>query len=249
MVTLYRRYREFLNSIERIQQLRGEFYIDPIIIVVWADPEMNKIGIMENLLKEAKVNYILERRKSQYDGWGKPTTPAELLNFKVGIDFIKSKFQHYFVILQGADILVEEGIYRWISDEIVKYPALLFFWNNKLETQNAWHTNFFAVKDLNYWPKFEDKYANDTLETMWGRRLRDEGLTEFLHSHNSRGLKFKEIHSSVISTNVPNNVGSGVYYFVNGSLQLILIERIKLQIKRAYSWLKSIFRMILLVKR
>lgn len=240
VITLYRRYFEFINSVDRIQEIKGELGVDPIIIVVWAVPEIPQFGLMERLLEEGKVHYVLERPLSEFDGWGRPTTPAELLNFKVAVSFIERHFSNYYIILQGADILVKDGIYYWISKEIENYPAILFFWNSGLEIQYAWHTNFFVVKDLRYWPKLEDKYCTDTLETMWAKRLRDEQLNDFLHSHNSRHLKFQEVHSSTRDTIFPGNPNSGVYSFVDGVFKITIFNRIKTYIKRVLQWLKLI---------
>lgn len=238
VVTLYRRYYEFVDSIENINRLKKEFKVPPIIIVIWAVPEEDKFGLMEKLLTQGKIHYVLERKISEYDGWNKPTTLAELLNFEVAINFIKGKFVGYYIILEGADILVNNGIYYWIDNEIRYWAAILFFWNNNLTIEDAWHSNFFVIKDLNYWPKYEEKYAHDTLETMWGKRLRDEKLTDFLHSHNSRHQRFTEIHSSTKDSIYPVDRGSGVFSFRNGAFTRTLSGYIKYYYNRVKGWLK-----------
>ena len=240
VITLYRRYYEFVNSVENTYKLRGEFTLAPIIIVVWADPEPDKFGLIERFLKEGKIHYVLERRKSEWDGWGRPTTPAELLNFKVGFDFIKERFKDFYIILQGADILVKEGIYGWVNSEITKWPAILLFWRNSLETQNAWHTNFWVVKNLKYLPRYNEKYQVDTLETMWAKTLRDDGLNDFLHSHNSRNLKFQEVHSSTKDTIFPQDFGSGVFLFKDGVFVWSRWLYYKSLIKKVLKWLRLI---------
>ena len=245
VVTLYRRYLEFLNSIERIHEIKVETPVKTIVIVVWAVPEENKFGIMEKLVKEGKIDVVLERPLSEYDGWGKPTTPAELLNFDVAINYIMANYSNYYIVLQGADIIVEYGIHGWINREIPKYEAILFYWRNGLAITDAWHTNFFVVKNLQYWPKFEKKYEFDTLETMWGKRLRDEGLNQFLQSHNSRNLKFAEYHTSTPDTIYPEDYGSGVYSFVKGEFK---INKFKYYLQGIKSWLKSLLNTIPWIK-
>lgn len=243
LVTLYRRYFELVDTINNIQRLKGEFKLAPIIVIVWADPEPDKYGLMEQFLKEGKAHYILERKKSEYDGWNKPTTPAELLQFEMGFNFIKEKFkgQDYYIVVNGADILVSDGIYGLVDKEIQTHSAVLFFWFNGIATMDAWHTNFFAVKDQRYLPKYEEKYAVDTLETMWGKRLVDENLRDFFKSHNSREMKFKHIHDSTHTTLFPSNNGSGVFVFKNG----IFVENTYLKVKaffiKGLKWLKSLF--------
>jgi hypothetical protein len=72
---------------------------------------------------------------------------------------------------QSADIKVNPGTYKLINDNIKTNNAVLFFWENGIARENVWHTNFFAVKNLQYLPPVNTPMDSDVLETKYGKYL------------------------------------------------------------------------------
>ncbi len=194
LITVYRRYREFLKSLENTEQFISDFKEKPEIVVIWASPVIGQLWFFQELIKEGRINHLLFREKHELDGVG-PTTPLEALNLNKGLDFIKTNYrdEDIYIIGQASDIMVNEGIYKMLDGLMHNgEQAVLFFWQNGIARENAWHTNFFCVlPKKEYWPPICESWDADTLEVQWGKRLGDKNLP-FYRNHNSRCLKFHE---------------------------------------------------------
>lgn len=188
LITLHRRYRELIESLETVKELEDEFDIKPKKIVVWADPCIGHYWILRQLLQEEKIDYLVLRNKSVFDGEGKPTSYPESLNIKKGFEFIEENFKDYFVIVKASDVFPRPGIFEYINKKIKDVPAILFFWENRIEKINAWNTCFFAVRhDFKEIPPVSNN--SDTLEINWGKMLASKKVA-FERNHNSRDRKF-----------------------------------------------------------
>ena len=201
LITIYNRFHELQEHLKYNNFLFNEFDEKPYIIVVWASPKQEYLWIFENLIKDGYIDKLLFRDDLNCDG-NVPTTYPESLNLKLGFEYIKNNFSKdsYFIVGQTADIQVEQGTYKLIQDNIKERDAILFFWENGISRDNVWHTNFFAVKNLDYLPPVYLQDDSDVLETRWGKYLLDNNLFNFLRSHNSRSKKFKHLH---LSENLP----------------------------------------------
>lgn len=235
LITVFRRYHELVKSIEHIHNVRAEFKKPPIIVVVWAAPEVQRMFLFESLIKLGFIQHVLYRDQDPSDGLGKPTTAPESLNLRLGLEFIDKNYKNYYVVGQACDITTKPQIYRWIDAEIEKYEAVLFFWNNGISLENVWHTNFFVTRSRNYWPPLAKEGDADTLERIWGRYLSENKLNNFSRSHNSRGLKFNHDHISELMEEFPKETKK-VKFTIN--CEVIVKKDIKYYYRRFVRWLK-----------
>lgn len=200
MMTVCRRYHELDKSIKHIESLYSEFKEKPDIVVVWAAPELGRLWYFQDLLKNKRIAHLVYRESTTKDGLTEgPTTYGASLNIRKGLDFIKSTYKPpFYVICNDADISVEPGHFKWIDKEMEgSIEGVLFFWQNHIRNENAWHTNFFVISDNeNYWPPVSSVDSPDVLECQWGDNLANLGLGNILRSHNSRNQKFLHIHES-----------------------------------------------------
>lgn len=194
LITIYNRFHELAQHLIHNNSLFNEFDEKPYVIVVWAAPKSEYLYLFEDFIKNGLVDKLLFREKTDLDGG--PTTFTETLNLNIGFDYIKDNFVEgeYFIIGQSADIKVNQGTYKLINDNIKTNNAVLFFWENGIARENVWHTNFFAVKNLQYLPPVNTPMDSDVLETKYGKYLLNNNLNSFLRSHNSRSKKFQHLH-------------------------------------------------------
>jgi hypothetical protein len=197
LITVYRRYHELQNNLLAIDEFERQLGYRPKVIIVWAAPDIGRMWFFQKLIKERKVTHVIYRPRNESDDG--PTTYSESININFGLSWIKRCYaSNHYVIFHAADILVYPKTYELINREMQSgKDAVLFYWQNCVNAQNAWHTNMFAVSfNEDYWPPISSKENHDTLEIQWGQQLRFKQLRNVLETHNSRELKFKHSHDS-----------------------------------------------------
>ncbi len=198
LITIYRRYAELEKNLIGIRALFSEFLIEPDIVVIWAAPEVGRLWFFQNLLNRGLITHLIFREAISEEGKCATTYP-ESLNLRKGLLFIKQKYYNYYVIGQATDICPNPGTYKFVDENMRNdnNNAIVYFWQNGIAWADVWHTNFFVVKDdERYWPPISSLDEGDTLETQWGKKLKNQNLPGIVVTHNSRNQKFSHIHSS-----------------------------------------------------
>ena len=227
LITVHRRYYELNRTIENIEKLKEEFASPPIIVVVWACPEIGRLWFFQELLKQGKIDRLVYREATEFDNNNGPTSYPASLNIRVGLDFIKREYSlfNYYVIGHDADIVPNTGTFKYIDQEMQDFnkDGVLFFWENGIRHVDTWHTNFFAVSsNKNYWPPISDR-GGDVLESQWGTELLNNNLRNFTVSHNSRSQKFLHIHSTETEPSFPFKPqveSEGVFIYIKGRVSI-----------------------------
>ena len=172
----------------------------PPVVVVWARPELSRRWVMEELRSEGLITHVLERGPVEGERDGCATTHPESHSIRQGLDFIKAEYgETHFAIMQGADIWVKPGMYRFLTDRMNEQEnsAVLFFMPNGVVHRDCFHTNFFAVPmDEIYWPPLAKKEDQDMLERKWGLQLKENKVPDILIWHNNWDKSFIHAHES-----------------------------------------------------
>lgn len=200
LMTVFRRYHEFVKNLENLINLaKKELGIDnPEIIVVWAQPEIGRIHLFKKLLAEGKIKRVLGRPKLDGEE-GISTTFPESYNIRYGLSYLKEKYESDItVIFMTADIYIQEDTLTFLKNKFNDgNRAVLFHWPNGFVQSNIWHTNFFMIPiDEKYWPPLANKDEQDVLEWKWGKDLAEKNLTDVFRWHNYNNRKFIHSHDS-----------------------------------------------------
>lgn len=184
-----------------------ELGFKPDIIVVWASPEIGRLHFFQGLIKEGFITKVLERLDREgLDGPVKATSPGESLSIRMGLEYISNNYgPDTYVIMQCADVLPQPGVYQYLNREMNSgVDGVLMFREGGIVRSDNWNTNFFAVSlNKDYWPPICNKDHHDILERQWGIRLQEQGLTNFVKSHNSRCKKYIHEHTSETKITFP----------------------------------------------
>lgn len=165
-------------------------------MVVWAQPEVSRLWFFQELLASGQLDHVLGRPPLAGEVGEGPKTYPESHSIRKGLEFVREHYPEHFVIFQTADIWVQEGTYRFLSEGMQEHQAVVFRWINSCGGDNVWHTNFFAVADEAYWPPVSGPDHPAVLEQQWGMALAKENLPGIHASHNSRDQKFLHRHES-----------------------------------------------------
>lgn len=201
LMTVARRYHELSSNLVRVREVAlRELGYQPDVVVVWAAPEVGRLWLFQKFLAEGQVTHVVGRPPlAEENGYGGATSHPESHNIRAGLEFILSTYepQAHYVVMNGADISVNDGTLKFIDAKMKEHQAVLYHWDNGSCNSGIWHTNFFAVcLDERYWPPLSPPEHADVLERQWGRKLeliRPEGVFEW---NNSRNQRFKHLHES-----------------------------------------------------
>lgn len=172
LITLHRRYGDLQRAIRIYRELRSEFSVQPKLVLIWSTPEYG----LHWLIDELHFDDIIYRSKLIFEGERGSTTYPESHNINIGLKYIKKKYgPDCYVIVQASDIIVKQGAYAAI-DEVMQEKSnnvVVFHWENACVRIGCFHTNFFGVSmNEEYWPPKCNYDEHDTLEWVWGKRLR-----------------------------------------------------------------------------
>lgn len=229
-ITIYRRYHELLRNIDWVWECSKELKERPDVVVLWNSPQIEKVGLFQKLLADRKITHLITRI-----GGKDSITVEESQNIREGLEFIDSFYIDYFVIFQTIDIRAKPGIYGYIEGELYQgKQAVVFHWENRTFSRrgDVFHTNFWALKNKIYWPPVILKESPDVLERYWAVQIRDNNLSNFTVSTNSRDRRFIHNHESdkLPPFTFSCNMSAGVFMYINGYMS---------PWKRFIQWLKS----------
>jgi hypothetical protein len=202
VITVYRRYHELAAAIERIKELAGEFEETPEIVVVWAQPEVGRLWLFQQLLESGAISCVLGRPRLPEESPERSTTYPESHNIRLGLNWVRDNYDPdtTYAVVMSADVYPNpHQAFQFIDEHMSreKGRAVVFHWPNGCVPVNIWHTNFFAVcLDEKYWPPVVEPGREDTLELAWGKQLAQRRLDAVLESHNSRDKRFVHTHQS-----------------------------------------------------
>lgn len=201
LITLHRRYHEFVKTIKNIYSKIEYFSERPSIFVVWADPEPGRYWLLDSFLKNNLIESIILRHVLLDENGKTPTTFYESHNIRIGLENVFRTYPNCYCIVQASDITVTEYGFHLIETEMNRgASAIAFPWINT--NFGAFHTNLFCVtNDKSIWPPFADKKSRDVLERLWYKDLERKNLLKkftnisnynnsvFLHEHITESLE------------------------------------------------------------
>lgn len=200
VITLHRRYHEFLKNLRRTRErCQEELGYIPDIILVWACPEICQLWFTRELLNNQLVSHIIGRPALPDERPGNTTYP-ESHNIRLGLEYVRATYDpatHYAVVM-SADIWVQGGTMGFFKNKIDEgHQAVVFHWDNGCVREGVWHTNCFAVP-LNelYWPPVSTIGQQDVLERQWGLLLTERQPPGVFKWHNSGEKRFLHRHES-----------------------------------------------------
>lgn len=174
MITLHRRYHELIDNVQHIYRCRVFFKHHPIIYVLWADPEISKKWILDELQKNNLIHKVIYRNTVDKTG---STSFYESINFRKALPIIfDENGNDCFVIVHATDTKVSPMAYNIFEKQINQgFDASVFKWNS--EMLNAWKTAVFAVtSNQDIWPPLINNNNPDVLEVAWPKSLNYNNL-------------------------------------------------------------------------
>jgi hypothetical protein len=223
VVTLFRRYYELQQTIERIWEMAGEFEFIPEVVVVWAQPELGRLWFIQELLDAGKIQHVISRPKLVGEEPGVATTYPESHNLRLGLQYVTDNFltEDTYVIGMAADVCPRHGTFAFIDNHIRENAkAVVFHWPNGCCHSGVWHTNFFVVPlDDRFWPPLSGLEHQDVLERQWGMMLSERRLEGVVETHNHNDKRFVHCHQSETQPEwplVPLNDGNSVGFAILG---------------------------------
>ena len=226
LITLYRRYHEFCNSIENIERYKKFFKIKPDIYVIWSSPEHGKLWLFEDLIKKNIIQKLITRKGFPNENGKLPTSFFESHNIRLGLETVFRDYPDSYCIVQAADVKITEYGFNVIENEMISgASAVTFVWNNTY-TLNAWATNCFAVSSARkFWPPFVEYDTIDTLERYWYKEFAKNNKKDhitvlgnqsnFIFTHEHKSEKLPRFLDKFI------NEKESVSFFIKGKKSLI----------------------------
>jgi hypothetical protein len=181
LITLYRRYHEFCNSIENIERYKKFFKVKPDIYVIWSSPENGKLWLFEDLIKKDIIQKLITRKGFPNENGKHPTSFFESHNIRLGLETVFRDHPDSYCIVQAADVKITEYGFNVIENEMISgASAVTFIWNNRFTT-DAWATNCFAVSSARkFWPPFVEYDTVDTLERYWYKEFAKNSKKDYI---------------------------------------------------------------------
>lgn len=181
LITLYRRYHEFCNSIENIERYKKFFKVKPDIYVIWSSPEHGKFWLFEDLIKKDIIQKLITRKGFPNENGKLPTSFFESHNIRLGLETVFRDHPDSYCIVQAADVKITEYGFNVIENEMLSgASAVTFIWNNRY-TSDAWATNCFAVSSARkFWPPFVEYDTIDTLERYWYKEFAKNSKKDYI---------------------------------------------------------------------
>lgn len=178
--------------------LASELNQKPDVVVVWARPEIGRMWVFQELMKEGLITHLIGRPALPEEQDGVATTYPESRSIRKGLEFIRDNYGNdCYALVQSADISPKPGIFSHIDSEMMEKDGVLFFLNTGICHSDVWYTNFFAVSmNENYWPPLANMGDQDILERKWGLKLSKEKLNNFCKWHNNFDKSFIHAHES-----------------------------------------------------
>lgn len=239
LVVLHRRYYELCKNLPRyIEQFKKELQQEPVVVVVWSEPNVGHLWIFQELIDQGLITHFLTRIEG---GHRKSISYHCARDMRVGLDFIKKEYgENFFAICHCADICPREGVYFGVNCEMQTHEAYLCALPNNIVHNDIWHTNFFAVgMNEEYWPPLIPDKDPDILEHKWGKELKAKCLNNYFHGHNNYHKTFAHDHDSEYQPDfalVPQTHTISFCLHIKGRQNLLT---------RSFTWLKSLLRLIL----
>ena len=224
LITLHRRYYEFVNSIKNIKSKSVFANNFPSIFVVWADPDPTRYWLLNELIEDKIIELLITRHMLPGENLKVATTFYEANNIRLGLENVFRAYPNCFCIVQASDIIITDYGFDLMINEMNRGAnAVVFYWS-----ANAFHTNCFAISNnKDYWPPFVKKNDPSILELIWKRNLASKKIDNFLTAmSNYNRIAFEHDH---ISENmipfpikyIPKNATINCY--VSGSMSFIKI--------------------------
>ena len=226
LITLYRRYHEFCNSIENIERYKKFFKVKPDIYVIWSSPENGKLWLFEDLIKKDIIQKLITRKGFPNENGKHPTSFFESHNIRLGLETVFRDHPDSYCIVQAADVKITEYGFNVIENEMISgASAVTFIWNNRFTT-DAWATNCFAVSSARkFWPPFVEYDTIDVLERYWYKEFAKNNKKDyitvlgnqsnFIFTHEHRSEKLPKFLDKFIVEN------ESVGLFIKGQKSLI----------------------------
>lgn len=196
-MTVYRRYHELKKSLARVHEVYDkEIGGKPLVVVVWADPEIGRLWLFQELIQLGLIYTVLSRKALPNEG-SLATSFCESYNIRLGLEYIDKEFKGFPVIFQTADVCPKNGTYGFIYHNLKEgNKAVLFLWENGCIRENVWHTNLFGLADMKYAPPLSEINHPDVLERQWGIKLTEQNLGDFTRWNNFNSKMFTHEHIS-----------------------------------------------------
>lgn len=224
LITLHRRYYEFVNSINNIKSKLYLFPEPPSIFVVWADPEPSRNWLLNELVENKTIELLIGRCALPGEDSKVATTFYESNNIRLGLENVFRFYPKCFCIVQASDIIITNyGFDLMISEMHRGANAVVFYWSS-----NAYHTNCFSISsDKKYWPPFVKMNDPNILEYIWKKTLFFKKIDSFVTTmSNSNNIAFEHNHISEnmkpfpFKNSVKNNM---IFCYIRGSISFMKI--------------------------
>lgn len=234
LITLHRRYHELIDNVQHIYRCRIFFKHNPIIYVLWADPEISKKWILDDLKKRKLINKIIYRKTIDKTG---STSFYESINFRKAFPIIfQENGNNSFIIVHATDTKVSPVAYKIFEKQINDgFIASVFKWNN--DYVYAWKTAVFAItNNEECWPPLLTNNHGDVLESAWPKSLTHEIKNKIKINKYADNILFESKNSTEY---LPDFDDKQQYYndttclYINGYIPLY---------KRILNWFGVIFK-------
>lgn len=234
LITLHRRYHELIDNVQHIYRCRIFFKHSPIIYILWADPEISKKWILDDLKKRKLIHDIIYRETLDKVG---NTSFYESINFRKALPII---FQEHgdscFVIVHATDTRVSPVAYKIFEKQINDgFLASVFKWNN--DYLEAWKTAVFAITNNKHsWPPVLSNNHGDVLESAWPKSLSYDIKNKIKVNKYSDNILFESKNTTEYLPEFedkPQYCNDTTYLYINGYIPWY---------KRILNWFGVIFK-------
>lgn len=225
LITLHRRYHEFVKTIKNIHSKFEYFSEKPTIYVVWSDPEPGRYWLLDLFKKNNLIDFLITRHVLPDENGKTATTFYESQNIRLGLENVFRNHPDSYCIVQASDISITEYGFHLIDTEMNRgAKGIVFSWINT--NFGAFHTNCFCVtNDKDLWPPFADKKSRDVLERLWYKDLERKNLIKnFTNMSNYNKIIFSHEHISENLEQFPIKAAlsyNQIYLHIEGTVNIL----------------------------
>jgi hypothetical protein len=132
-------------------------------------------------------------------------------------------------------------MYGFFEHHLKTVKAVVFHLENGCHNSGIYHTNFWALRDKQFWPPLAQKEDRDILELLWGNQLKARGLNNFFLSTNWANKRFIHAHQSEELPPFPvqpQSLTNGVFMIIGADSTWIKFKKVLFNLLKGLSWRK-----------
>lgn len=217
LITLHRRYHELIDNVQHIYRCRIFFKHAPVIYILWADPEISKKWILDDLEKRKLIHKVIYRKSLDKVG---TTSFYESVNFRKAFPIIfDDQGSDCFIIVHATDTRVSPVAYKIFEKQINDgYLASVFKWNDS--QLDAWKTAVFAItNNKECWPPLLSNLHGDVLEAAWPKYMDNNIKNKIKVNKYADNILFESKNSTEYLPEFqdkPQYYNDATYLYING---------------------------------